>query len=99
MQVQTAHAEIQACQKALIFHKKLKKYCCLTMDFYSASSLKQHSADKHVARLRDDQDRLIVTISQNSIGNAITELLGVVVKRTPNASIPPCISQRVSPCG
>jgi hypothetical protein len=32
-----------------------------------------------------DQDRLIVTISQNSIGNAITELLGVVVKRTPNA--------------
>jgi hypothetical protein len=27
---------------------------------------------------------LIVTISQNSIGNAITELLGVVVKRTPN---------------
>ena len=30
---------------------------------------------------RDDDDRLIVTISQNSVGNAITELLGIVVKR------------------
>lgn len=30
---------------------------------------------------RDDKGRLIVTISQNSVGNAITELLGVVVKR------------------
>ncbi len=30
---------------------------------------------------RDDQGRLIVTISQNSVGNAITELLGVVVMR------------------
>ena len=29
--------------------------------------------------------KLIVTISQNSIGNAITELLGVVVKRVPDA--------------
>jgi hypothetical protein len=27
----------------------------------------------------------LVTISQNSIGNAITELLGVVVKRVPDA--------------
>ncbi|MDP2795290.1 MAG: hypothetical protein Q8O25_14635 [Sulfurisoma sp.] len=34
---------------------------------------------------RNDQGQLIVTISQNSIGNAITELLGVVVKRTPDA--------------
>ncbi|NGZ07582.1 MAG: hypothetical protein G8237_14650 [Magnetococcales bacterium] len=30
---------------------------------------------------RDDQNRLIVTISQNSVGNAITELLGIVVRR------------------
>ena len=30
---------------------------------------------------RDDQGRYIVTISQNSIGNAITELLGIVVSR------------------
>ena len=30
---------------------------------------------------RDDKGRLIVTISQNSVGNAITELLGLVVNR------------------
>ena len=30
---------------------------------------------------RDDEGRLIVTISQNSVGNAITELLGIVIKR------------------
>jgi hypothetical protein len=34
---------------------------------------------------RNDAGKLIVTISQNSIGNAITELLGVVVKRAPDA--------------
>ncbi|MDK9725879.1 MAG: hypothetical protein OEL88_13455 [Sterolibacteriaceae bacterium MAG5] len=34
---------------------------------------------------RNDAGKLIVTISQNSIGNAITELLGVVVKRKPDA--------------
>ncbi len=31
---------------------------------------------------RDDKGRLIVTISQNSVGNAITELLGLVVNRS-----------------
>jgi len=30
---------------------------------------------------RNEEGRLIVTISQNSVGNAITELLGIVVKR------------------
>lgn len=30
---------------------------------------------------RDDKGRLIVTISQNSVGNAITELLGLVINR------------------
>lgn len=35
---------------------------------------------------RNDEGKLIVTISQNSIGNAITELLGVVVKRVPDAA-------------
>ncbi len=35
---------------------------------------------------RNDAGRLIVTISQNSIGNAITELLGIVVKRIPDAA-------------
>jgi hypothetical protein len=34
---------------------------------------------------RNDEGKLIVTISQNSIGNAITELLGIVVKRVANA--------------
>ncbi len=34
---------------------------------------------------RNDAGKLIVTISQNSVGNAITELLGVVVKRQPDA--------------
>ena len=34
---------------------------------------------------RDDTGRLIVTISQNSVGNAITELLGIVVKRIADA--------------
>ncbi len=34
---------------------------------------------------RNDAGKWIVTISQNSIGNAITELLGVVVKRAPDA--------------
>jgi hypothetical protein len=35
---------------------------------------------------RNDDGKLIVTISQNSIGNAITELLGVVVNRAPDAA-------------
>ncbi|WP_321494040.1 hypothetical protein [uncultured Desulfobacter sp.] len=34
---------------------------------------------------RDDVGRLIVTISQNSVGNAITELLWLVVRRIPDA--------------
>ncbi len=34
---------------------------------------------------RNDEGKLIVTISQNSIGNAITELLGVVVRRVADA--------------
>nr|MDA8108794.1 hypothetical protein [Betaproteobacteria bacterium] len=34
---------------------------------------------------RNDAGDLIVTISQNSVGNAITELLGVVVRRHPDA--------------
>lgn len=33
---------------------------------------------------RNQEGRLLVTISQNSIGNAITELLGVVVQRVPD---------------
>ncbi|MEO5340135.1 MAG: hypothetical protein H7837_06405 [Magnetococcus sp. MYC-9] len=35
---------------------------------------------------RDDRGHLIVTISQNSVGNAITELLGIVVRRVEDAA-------------
>ncbi len=48
---------------------------------------------------RDDHGRLIVTISQNSVGNAITELLGIVVKREEDpegyAAIEPGLIERL----
>ena len=49
-----------------------------------ANAIRWQPAFKQII-YRDDQGDLIVTISQNSIGNAITELLGVVVKREPDA--------------
>jgi len=49
-----------------------------------ANSIRWQPAFKQLI-YRNDAGQLIVTISQNSIGNAITELLGVVVKRTPDA--------------
>ena len=49
-----------------------------------ANSIRWQPAFKQLV-YRNDTGKLIVTISQNSIGNAITELLGVVVKRTPDA--------------
>jgi len=49
-----------------------------------ASSIRWQPAFKQLI-YRNDTGKLIVTISQNSIGNAITELLGVVVKRVPDA--------------
>jgi len=49
-----------------------------------ANSIRWQPAFKQLIYRNDDGD-LIVTISQNSIGNAITELLGVVVKRAPDA--------------
>ncbi len=45
-----------------------------------ANDIRWHPAYKQLL-YRDDKGRLIVTISQNSVGNAITELLGIVVKR------------------
>ena len=50
-----------------------------------ANSIRWQPAFKQLI-YRNDAGRLIVTISQNSIGNAITELLGVVVKRVPDAA-------------
>lgn len=48
-----------------------------------ANSIRWQPAFKQLI-YRNDKGKWIVTISQNSIGNAITELLGVVVKRTPD---------------
>ncbi|MCG6896835.1 MAG: hypothetical protein LJE61_02765 [Thiocapsa sp.] len=55
---------------------------CLTDAAY-ASSIRWEPAFKQLI-YRHDSGRLMLTISQNSIGNAITELLGVVVKRVPD---------------
>jgi len=49
-----------------------------------ANSIRWQPAFKQLI-YRNDAGKLLVTISQNSIGNAITELLGVVVKRVPDA--------------
>jgi hypothetical protein len=50
-----------------------------------ANSIRWQPAFKQLI-YRNDAGNWIVTISQNSIGNAITELLGVVVKRVPDAA-------------
>lgn len=62
---------------------KMVRDHCLTNARY-ASLIRWQPAFKQLI-YRNDTGKLIVTISQNSIGNAITELLGVVVKRTPDA--------------
>jgi len=56
---------------------------CLVDPRY-ANALRWQPAFKQLI-YRDQHGRLLVTISQNSIGNAITELLGVVVRRVPDA--------------
>ncbi len=85
--------------KNAYFAKEIEKTLLFNNDFLSAakqvrdkclsdakyaSDIRWQPAFKQLI-YRDDQGRLIVTISQNSIGNAITELLGVVVKRVPDA--------------
>lgn len=62
--------------------KKVRDQC--VRDAKYANAIRWQPAFKQLL-YRDDSGRLIITISQNSIGNAITELLGVVVKRTPDA--------------
>ncbi|MFK5895101.1 MAG: hypothetical protein QM504_17955 [Pseudomonadota bacterium] len=66
----------------LITAKKIRDHCI--KDAKYANSIRWQPAFKQLI-YRADSGKLIVTISQNSIGNAITELLGVVVKREPNA--------------
>lgn len=62
--------------------KKVRDQC--VQDAKYANAIRWQPAFKQLL-YRDDNGRLIITISQNSIGNAITELLGVVVKRVPDA--------------
>lgn len=62
--------------------KKVRQQC--VTDAKYANAIRWQPAFKQLIYRNDDGD-LIVTISQNSIGNAITELLGVVVKRQPDA--------------
>ncbi|MGF1548494.1 MAG: hypothetical protein ACFCUG_14325 [Thiotrichales bacterium] len=62
--------------------KKVRDRCIV--DARYANSIRWQPAFKQLI-YRNDDGKLVVTISQNSIGNAITELLGVVVKRVPDA--------------
>ncbi|MEJ2455710.1 MAG: hypothetical protein P8103_16355 [Candidatus Thiodiazotropha sp.] len=62
--------------------KKVRERCIVDAKY--ANSIRWQPAFKQLI-YRDEEGKLIVTISQNSIGNAITELLGVVVKRVPDA--------------
>ncbi|MCW8929810.1 MAG: hypothetical protein OQL19_06195 [Gammaproteobacteria bacterium] len=62
--------------------KKVRDMC--VHDAKYANSIRWQPAFKQLI-YRNEQGKLIVTISQNSIGNAITELLGVVVRRVPDA--------------
>ncbi len=63
--------------------KKVRDSCITDAKY--ANAIRWQPAFKQLI-YRNDEGKLIVTISQNSIGNAITELLGVVVKRTPDAA-------------
>ena len=76
-------------ESRLLFNNDLLKTAkmvrdrCIT-DAKYANAIRWQPAFKQLI-YRNDEGKLIVTISQNSIGNAITELLGVVVKRVPDA--------------
>jgi len=61
--------------------KKVREHCITDPKY--ANSIRWQPAFKQLI-YRNDKGDLIVTISQNSIGNAITELLGVVVNRVPD---------------
>lgn len=94
-QVSTRNAPIQKeawfpeqVERKLLFNndflaaaKKVREQCIVDAKY--ANAIRWQPAFKQLI-YRNDDGKLIVTISQNSIGNAITELLGVVVKRTPD---------------
>ena len=62
--------------------KKVRDLCIIDAKY--ANAIRWQPAFKQLI-YRNDEGKLIVTISQNSIGNAITELLGVVVNRIADA--------------
>ena len=62
--------------------KKVRDHCITDAKY--ANAIRWQPAFKQLI-YRNDEGKLIVTISQNSIGNAITELLGVVVNRVADA--------------
>ena len=62
--------------------KKVRERCIVDAKY--ANAIRWQPAFKQLI-YRNDAGKLIVTISQNSIGNAITELLGVVVNRAADA--------------
>jgi hypothetical protein len=62
--------------------KRVRDQCIRDPQY--ANAIRWQPAFKQII-YRNQDGRLLVTISQNSIGNAITELLGVVVKRVPDA--------------
>lgn len=76
--------------------KKVRDRCI--KDPAYANAIRWQPAFKQLI-YRNDAGKLIVTISQNSIGNAITELLGVVVKRVPDAdaygTVEPALIERL----
>ncbi len=61
--------------------KKVRERCIRDPQY--ANAIRWQPAFKQLI-YRNDAGKYLVTISQNSIGNAITELLGVVVKRVPD---------------
>ncbi|CAA7620145.1 hypothetical protein [Magnetospirillum sp. UT-4] len=68
---------------SLLTAAKMVRERCIA-DAKYANAIRWQPAFKQLI-YRNDRGQLIVTISQNSIGNAITELLGVVVERKPDA--------------
>jgi hypothetical protein len=63
--------------------KKVREHCSRNAEY--ANAIRWQPAFKQLI-YRNDAGKLIVTISQNSVGNAITELLGVVVNRVADAA-------------
>ena len=62
--------------------KKVRDHCIIDAKY--ANAIRWQPAFKQLI-YRNDAGKLIVTISQNSIGNAITEVLGVVVNHVADA--------------